>query len=97
MTVHKQLSFRATVYIISVADLFFAEKMLLNIDETCGLLFNGPATVSLPLILPCLPMQISWWSVVHACFFSASIGVFFGVFPARTTLLYDPVNGLRYE
>jgi len=65
----KKFTFWATVLTISVAALFFAKKMLSNIEVTCGFLFGGLAAVSLPLILPCLPMQISWWSVVLAFFF----------------------------
>ncbi|MEW6213682.1 MAG: hypothetical protein AB1478_00540 [Nitrospirota bacterium] len=44
-----------------------------------------------------LPTKLAWWSVILAFFFSAAVGIFFGVYPARKASLYDTVVALRYE
>jgi len=41
--------------------------------------------------------SISMTSVLVAFFFSAAIGIIFGVFPARKAAAMDPIDALRYE
>ena len=43
------------------------------------------------------PMHVSMDSVLLAVGFSAAIGIFFGVWPARRAARLDPIEALRYE
>lgn len=77
---------------------FLVESMTLSIiGGTVGIALGVSVAVGLPFFLKFLPAQISWWAVLIAFFFSASVGIFFGVYPARKASLYDPIKALRYE
>jgi putative ABC transport system permease protein len=44
-----------------------------------------------------MPSSIKLWAVFAALLVSASVGVFFGVYPARRAALLDPITALRFE
>src|SRR5215470_10439621 len=44
-----------------------------------------------------MPSSIKLWAVMAALIVSASVGVFFGVYPARRAARLDPITALRFE
>ena len=43
------------------------------------------------------PMAIAWWSVVVGLLVATSVGIFFGVYPARKAAMLDPITALRSD
>ena len=44
-----------------------------------------------------IPTSISWWSIILSFGVAASIGLIFGIFPARKAAKLDPINALRTD
>jgi putative ABC transport system permease protein len=44
-----------------------------------------------------MPSAIEFWAVLAGLFVSASVGIFFGVYPARKAAKLDPITALRFE
>jgi len=47
--------------------------------------------------LTSVPMSLPWTSVLVGVGLSATVGLFFGIYPARRASLLDPIEALRVE
>ena len=76
---------------------FLIEAVVLtSIGGVLGILL-GSAIGLLVNILSGFPVSLPWWSFALGIGFSASVGIFFGLFPAIKASRLDPIEALRYE
>jgi putative ABC transport system permease protein len=74
---------------------FVIEAMVLSIlGGVMGILLGAGGALALSHFVSTL---VTWWAVMLAFFFSAAVGVFFGVYPAYRASQLDPIEALRYE
>jgi putative ABC transport system permease protein len=77
---------------------FMIEAMTLSgAGGVIGILVGVGLALLIPVFVDVLPTSVSAWSIIMAFTFSAAVGVFFGVYPARKAALQDPIQALRYE
>jgi putative ABC transport system permease protein len=57
----------------------------------------GIAVAKTVTILIGMPSEVKLWTVFAGLFTAASVGVFFGVYPARQAAKLDPITALRFE
>jgi putative ABC transport system permease protein len=74
---------------------FVIEAMVLSIlGGVSGIIVGAGGALALKSVVS---TQVTWWAVTLAFFFSAGVGVFFGVYPAYRASQLDPIEALRYE
>ncbi|MEK6673568.1 MAG: ABC transporter permease [Nitrospirota bacterium] len=77
---------------------FLVEAVTLSIlGGICGTIVGGSLSLIIPYFIEFLPTELVWWAIILSFFFSAAVGVFFGVYPARKASLLHPIVALRYE
>ncbi len=77
---------------------FLLESLVLSsLGGLLGIGLGAGTAATLSLLFTYLPTRVSLWSVLLAFGFSAAVGIFFGVYPARRAAHLDPIQALRYE
>ena len=76
---------------------FLVESLVMTgIGGVIGTLF-GMGLLKLVSYFATTPMVLSLQSIFGAVFFSISVGLFFGFYPALKASRLDPIESLRYE
>lgn len=78
---------------------FLLEATLLGLlGGTVGIALGYVVSWIVTFVVPDFPSpQIPLWSILLGFFFSASVGVVFGLYPAAKASRLDPIEALRYE
>jgi putative ABC transport system permease protein len=77
---------------------FLVESVVLSlIGGMLGVIAGTTLSLIIPVFIQFLPSKLNMWSVLLAFFFSAGVGIFFGVYPAKKAAELDPLISLRYE
>jgi putative ABC transport system permease protein len=76
---------------------FLIEAVFLtSMGGLLGILFGSSIGLGVHAITG-FPVSLPWWSFALGIGFSASVGIFFGLFPAFKASRLDPIEALRYE
>jgi putative ABC transport system permease protein len=77
---------------------FLIEAVILaSLGGVIGLILGAAGAVLIGSLSDTLQPQVAWNSVVLAILFSAAVGLFFGIYPARRAAGLNPIDALRYE
>jgi ABC-type antimicrobial peptide transport system permease subunit len=77
---------------------FLTEAMALTaVGGVIGVLFGVGISALIGKIAPSVPSVVPMWAIVVGVATSASVGLFFGIYPAVRAARLDPVEALRYE
>jgi putative ABC transport system permease protein len=76
---------------------FLIESVTLStLGGALGVLLGAGGAMLVTLLIG-MPSSIKLWAVAAGLIVSASVGVFFGVYPARKAARLDPIAALRFE
>jgi len=77
---------------------FLVEAMLLSsAGGIIGLVLGAAGSQIIAGFSDTLTPTLAWDSVTLAILFSAAVGLFFGIYPARRAARLNPIDALRYE
>ncbi len=75
----------------------FEAMTLTGIGGVFGIILAVITSYIVIFFVPSLPASIPMWAVITGFTVSVTIGLVFGVWPARKAALLDPIEALRYE
>jgi putative ABC transport system permease protein len=70
---------------------------LTSLGGIIGVLLGATISFLVRTLMPSLPAELSWLWVALGFLISASVGLFFGYYPANRAANLDPIDCLRYE
>ena len=77
---------------------FLLEAMTLTgLGGLAGITIGWFISFLVRTLFPSMPSSVPWWSVVTGFVVAASVGLFFGIWPALKASRLDPIVALRYE
>jgi putative ABC transport system permease protein len=76
---------------------FLIEAVILSLIGGALGVLSGVGFAEFVTFLIGMPSSIKLWAVAAGLFVAASVGVFFGVYPARKAARLDPIVALRFE
>ncbi len=76
---------------------FLIEAVILSLFGGLAGVLLGIAVAKGVTLAIGMPSVIKLWAVLAGLFVSASVGIFFGVYPARKAATLDPIAALRFE
>lgn len=76
---------------------FLFEAILVSIIGGMLGILLGVASAKIIASAADIPTLISWWSIVLSFGVAASVGLIFGIFPARKAAKLDPIHALRSD
>ena len=77
---------------------FLTEAIILSsIGGLIGLALGAAGAFLISSLSDTLDATVAWNSVALAIFFSAAVGLFFGIYPATRAAGLNPIDALRYE
>ncbi|MBE3071919.1 MAG: ABC transporter permease [Acidobacteria bacterium] len=70
--------------------------VLTSVGGILGIVFGAAIGIGVHYFTT-FPVSLPWWSFALGIGFSASVGIFFGMYPAFKAARLDPIEALRYE
>jgi len=80
-----------------IIQFLFEAMTLTGIGGVFGIVLAVATSYIIVALVPSLPATIPAWAVITGFTVSVTIGLVFGVWPARKASLLDPIEALRYE
>jgi putative ABC transport system permease protein len=80
-----------------ISQFLFEAMTLTGIGGILGIVLAVAVSYIVMALVPALPASIPPWAVITGFTVSVTIGLLFGVWPARKAARLDPIEALRYE